>query len=106
MMDGRVGRIRTDLDTQGHEGVVLVSYAVKYASAFYGPFRDAAHSAPSLGDRRGYQMDPPNAREALREARLDEERVAMAALLGIRWTGADMIVTYWALKAARWMEGT
>jgi porphobilinogen synthase len=156
MMDGRVGRIRTDLDTQGHEDVVVVSYAVKYASAFYGPFRDAAHSTPSFGDRRAYQMDPANAREALREAALDEEegadvllvkpagpyldviravresthrpvaayqvsgeyaalvaaaangwlderKVALESLLGIRRAGADLIVTYWALAAARWL---
>ena len=156
MMDGRVGRIRTDLDTQGHEDVVVVSYAVKYASAFYGPFRDAAHSTPSFGDRRAYQMDPANGREALREAALDEEegadvllvkpagpyldviravrestrrpvaayqvsgeyaalmaaaangwlderKVALESLLSIRRAGADLIVTYWALAAARWL---
>lgn len=158
MMDGRIGRIRLDLDAAGRDDVVVVSYAVKYASAFYGPFRDAAHSAPAFGDRRAYQMDPPNVREALREAWLDEEegadvllvkpagpyldviravreqtalpmaayqvsgeyaavmaaaergwlderRVAMESLLAIRRAGADLIVTYWALKAARWMAG-
>ncbi len=156
MMDGRIGRIRHDLDAAGRNDVVVVSYAVKYASAFYGPFRDAAHSAPAFGDRRAYQMDPPNVREALREAWLDEEegadvllvkpagpyldviravreqtllptaayqvsgeyaavmaaaergwlderRVATESLLAIRRAGADLIVTYWALKAARWM---
>jgi porphobilinogen synthase len=156
MMDGRVGRIRDELDEAGHDEVVVVSYAVKYASAFYGPFRDAAHSAPAFGDRRAYQMDPPNVREALREAWLDEEegadvllvkpagpyldviravreqtalpvaayqvsgeyaavmaaaqrgwldeeRVALESLMGIRRAGADLIVTYWALQAARWM---
>jgi len=72
MMDGRVGAIRTALDREGLVDTIIVSYAVKYASAFYGPFRDAAGSAPKSGDRRGYQMDPANAREALREAALDE----------------------------------
>jgi porphobilinogen synthase len=67
MMDGRVGAIRAGLDDGGFESVPIVSYAVKYASAFYGPFREAAESAPAFGDRRGYQMDPPNVREALRE---------------------------------------
>jgi len=71
MMDGRVGAIRHTLDAHGHEGVAILSYAAKYASAFYGPFRDAAGSAPSFGDRRGYQMDPSNGREALREVALD-----------------------------------
>jgi porphobilinogen synthase len=71
MMDGRVGAIRHTLDAHGHEGVAILSYAAKYASAFYGPFRDAAGSAPSFGDRRGYQMDPANGREALREVALD-----------------------------------
>jgi porphobilinogen synthase len=71
MMDGRVGAIRKGLDRAGYEGVPILSYAAKYASAFYGPFRDAAESAPSFGDRRSYQMDPPNAREALREVSLD-----------------------------------
>jgi len=71
MMDGRVGEIRRALDEAGHSGVAILSYAAKYASAFYGPFRDAAHSTPSSGDRRGYQMDPPNADEALREVRMD-----------------------------------
>jgi porphobilinogen synthase len=156
MMDGRVEAIRLALDDAGHRETVVVSYAVKYASAFYGPFRDAAHSAPSHGDRRGYQMDPANAREALREARLDVEEgadvilvkpalpyldvirdvreavelpvaayqvsgeyaalkaaaqkgwldergVALEALLGIRRAGADLIVTYWAVDAARWL---
>jgi porphobilinogen synthase len=72
MMDGRVGAIRAGLDDAGFAETPILSYAVKYASAFYGPFRDAAESAPSSGDRCGYQMDPANAREALREARLDE----------------------------------
>ena len=80
MMDGRVGAIRKELDAHGFEDVAILSYAAKYASAFYGPFRDAAESTPEFGDRRGYQMDPPNRREALREMRLDLEE------------GADMLM--------------
>lgn len=71
MMDGRVGAIRRALDQAGYLSTPILSYAAKYASAFYGPFRDAADSAPAHGDRRGYQMDPPNAREALREVQAD-----------------------------------
>jgi porphobilinogen synthase len=71
MMDGRVGAIREALDDAGFEAVPIVAYSAKYASAFYGPFREAAESAPSFGDRRGYQMDPANVREALRECELD-----------------------------------
>jgi porphobilinogen synthase len=71
MMDGRVGAIRTALDGAGFTDTVIVSYAAKYASAFYGPFREAAGSTPQFGDRRGYQMDPPNVREAVREALAD-----------------------------------
>ncbi|MFN2461592.1 MAG: porphobilinogen synthase [Candidatus Velthaea sp.] len=71
MMDGRVGAIRGALDEDGHHGLAIMSYAVKYASAFYGPFREAANSTPAFGDRRSYQMDSANAREALREVRLD-----------------------------------
>ena len=71
MMDGQVGAIRETLDDAGLENIAIMAYAVKYASGFYGPFREAADSAPSFGDRRSYQMDPPNAREALREAELD-----------------------------------
>ncbi|HZB25204.1 MAG TPA: porphobilinogen synthase [Vicinamibacterales bacterium] len=80
MMDGRIGFIRRALDEQGHADAVIVSYAAKYASAFYGPFRDAAGSTPQTGDRRGYQMDPPNVREAIREALADVEE------------GADMVM--------------
>jgi porphobilinogen synthase len=76
MMDGRVGAIREALDDRGFEMVGLLSYAVKYASSFYGPFREAAESAPKYGDRRGYQMDPANSREAMREATLDVEEGA------------------------------
>ncbi len=80
MMDGFVAAIRAALDQAGFEQVPILSYAVKYASAFYGPFREAAQSAPQFGDRRGYQMDPANGREALREAALDLEQ------------GADMLM--------------
>jgi porphobilinogen synthase len=76
MMDGRVAAIRRALDEAGHLHMPIMSYAVKYASAFYGPFREAAESAPKFGDRRGYQMDPANADEGLREARLDIEEGA------------------------------
>ncbi len=85
MMDGRVGAIRRALDGEGFSQTAILSYAVKYASAFYGPFREAAECAPKFGDRAGYQMDPGNAREAMREARLDVEE------------GADMIMVKPAL---------
>jgi porphobilinogen synthase len=71
MMDGRVAALRAALDEGGFTDIPIISYAAKYASAFYGPFREAAESAPSFGDRRGYQMDPANVREALRECELD-----------------------------------
>ena len=76
MMDGRVAALRSELDREGHEDVPMMAYSAKYASAFYGPFREAAESAPQFGDRRGYQMDPANAREALREVALDVEEGA------------------------------
>jgi porphobilinogen synthase len=76
MMDGRVGAIREKLDANGFENVAILSYAAKYCSAFYGPFREAAQSSPQFGDRRSYQMDPANAREALREVALDLEEGA------------------------------
>jgi porphobilinogen synthase len=85
MMDGRVGRIRAALDSESYIETAILSYAVKYASCFYGPFREAADCAPKFGDRAGYQMDPANAREALREAALDEEE------------GADMLMVKPAL---------
>ena len=85
MMDGRVGAIREALDEAGFDNTPILSYAAKYASCFYGPFRDAAESAPQFGDRRSYQMDPPNAREAMREIALDLEE------------GADMIMVKPAL---------
>jgi porphobilinogen synthase len=85
MMDGRVSAIRSALDDEGMGDVSILAYSAKYASAFYGPFRDAAHSAPSEGDRRGYQMDPANGREAVREVLLDVEE------------GADMVMVKPAL---------
>jgi porphobilinogen synthase len=85
MMDGRVAAIRRGLDGDGYSDVAILSYAAKYASAFYGPFREAADSAPQFGDRRSYQMDPANRREALREVRLDVEE------------GADMVMVKPAL---------
>ena len=157
MMDGRVGAIRAALDDAGFSETPILSYAAKYASAFFGPFREAADSAPQFGDRRGYQMDPANAREAMREIELDvnegadaimvkpalpyldiiararrrfdlplaaynvsgeyamvkaaaqagwldEERVVLEALTGIKRAGADIILTYHALEAARWLR--
>jgi porphobilinogen synthase len=85
MMDGRVAAIREALDREGYEGIGILSYAVKYASAFYGPFRDAADSTPQFGDRSTYQMDPANAREGIKEALLDVEE------------GADMVMVKPAL---------
>lgn len=156
MMDGRVNALRTALDGEGYSQVAILSYAVKYASAFYGPFRQAADCAPSFGDRATYQMDPANSREALREIVLDlqegadllmvkpalpyldivrrvreispcplvaynvsgeyamlkaaaergwleERRAVLEALLCIKRAGADLIVTYHAKEAARWL---
>ena len=158
MMDGRVAAIRSALDAAGFERVPIMSYAAKYASAFYGPFREAADSAPQFGDRRGYQMDPANVREALREVELDEaegadivmvkpalayldviravrertdlplaaysvsgeysmivtaaerglidgDRVMMETLTSIRRAGADLILTYFARRAAELLRG-
>ena len=85
MMDGRIGSIRYQLDEEGHSSVPIVAYSAKYASAFYGPFREAASSTPEFGDRRGYQMDPANAAEAVREAELDLDE------------GADMLMVKPAL---------
>ena len=85
MMDGRIGSIRFQLDEEGHPDTPIVAYSAKYASAFYGPFRDAAESTPEFGDRRGYQMDPANAAEAVREAELDLDE------------GADMLMVKPAL---------
>jgi porphobilinogen synthase len=91
MMDGRVGAIRAALDDAGHEEIPIVSYAAKYASAFYGPFREAAESAPAFGDRRGYQMDPGNVREALRECELDVAEGADALMVKPALPGLDVI---------------
>jgi porphobilinogen synthase len=85
MMDGRVGAIRAELDVEGFADTPILAYSAKFASAFYGPFRDAAGSAPASGDRRGYQMDPANGREAVREALLDVQE------------GADMVMVKPAL---------
>ncbi len=154
MMDGRVARIREALDDAGFTHVAIMSYAVKYCSSFYGPFREAAESAPKFGDRRSYQMDPANSREALREAYLDieegadiimvkpampyldiikmlrqeynhplagyqvsgeyamikaagkmgwldEEKAMWESLISIKRAGADLIITYFAKKAAK-----
>ena len=158
MMDARIGALRTALDENGFMETALMSYAAKYASAFYGPFRDAAGSAPAFGDRRSYQMDPANRREALREVRLDieegadivmvkpalayldivrdvrqitdlpvaaynvsgeyamvkaaaqngwidEKRATLELLTGMKRAGADIILTYHAREAARWLRG-
>lgn len=157
MMDGRVSRIRKALDDEGFTDVVILSYAAKYASAFYGPFREAAQSAPAFGDRRSYQMDPANRREALREVELDieegadivmvkpalayldiisdvkrnfnvpvaaynvsgeyamvkaaaqlgwleESAVMIETLTAIKRAGADLILTYFAKKAAKLLQ--
>ncbi|QIN83393.1 porphobilinogen synthase [Rubrobacter tropicus] len=157
MMDGRVAAIRSELDNEGFENTPIMAYAAKYASAFYGPFREAADSAPQFGDRRSYQMDPANAREALLEVELDvgegadmvmvkpalpyldvlrrvrettdlpvaaysvsgeyamikaaaqngwldEKTAVLEALTGIKRAGADIIVTYFAPDAARWLS--
>ncbi|HKO03596.1 MAG TPA: porphobilinogen synthase [Candidatus Acidoferrales bacterium] len=156
MMDGRVAAIRRILDDNGFQDTIVMSYAAKYCSGLYGPFREAAESAPKFGDRRSYQMDPPNAREALREVALDleegadivmvkpampyldvirrvrdafsvpvaaynvsgeysmvkaaaangwieEKRVVLEILTGIQRAGADIICTYHAKDAARWL---
>jgi len=156
MMDGRVKAIRQALDGNGFQNIPIMAYAAKYASAFYGPFREAAESAPQFGDRRSYQMDPPNWREALREVEqdiaegadivmvkpalpyldvirkvrdtfnhplaaysvsgeyamvkaaaqqgwLDEKRIVLEMLTAIKRAGADIIITYYAKEAARWL---
>lgn len=157
MMDGRVGAIRHVLDDHGFSSTPIMAYSAKYASGFYGPFREAAESAPQFGDRRSYQMDPANVREALREIDLDiaegadvvmvkpalayldviqrvrehcdlpiaaynvsgefamikaaarngwidERRIVMEVLTGIRRAGADMIITYFAPDVATWLK--
>ena len=91
MMDGRVGRIRTALDESGHTDVAIMSYAAKYCSAFYGPFREAAESAPAFGDRRSHQMDPANSDEALREVALDLDEGADIVMVKPALTYLDVI---------------
>ena len=91
MMDGRVAALREALDDAGHEQAPIVSYAAKYASAFYGPFREAAESAPSFGDRRGYQLDPANVREAVREAEMDVAEGADALIVKPALPNLDVI---------------
>jgi porphobilinogen synthase len=91
MMDGRVAALRSALDEAGHESTPILSYAAKYASAFYGPFREAAGSAPAFGDRRGYQMDPANVREALRECELDVHEGADALIVKPALPNLDVI---------------
>jgi porphobilinogen synthase len=91
MMDGRVAALREALDDAGHAETPIVSYAAKYASAFYGPFREAAESAPSFGDRRGYQLDPANVREAVREAELDVDEGADALIVKPALPNLDVI---------------
>src|ERR687890_442229 len=90
MMDGRVAALRSELDREGFTEIPIMAYSAKYASAFYGPFREAAESAPQFGDRRGYQMDPANALEAL---------------TGIKRAGAEIIISYHAPDVARWLSG-
>ena len=125
MMDGRVGAIRERLDENGFSHIPIMSYAAKYGSSFYGPFRDAAHSAPQFGDRRSYQMDPANVREAIREISLDVEegadiimvKPALAYLDVIRWARREFDLPlaaynvsgeYSMIKAAAekgWLDG-
>jgi porphobilinogen synthase len=95
MMDGRIGAVRAGLDAAGRDDVTIVSYAAKYASAFYGPFREAAGSAPSFGDRRSYQMDPANAREALKEVATDLEEGADVVMVKPALAYLDII---WRVK--------
>ena len=95
MMDGRIGAIRSALDAAGFENTILMSYAAKFASAFYGPFRDAAESAPQSGDRRSYQMDAANAREALREVELD---IAEGADIVMVKPGLPYLDLVWRIK--------
>jgi len=97
MMDGRVGVIRSTLDEEGFEQVAIMAYAAKFASAFYGPFREAAESAPQFGDRRSYQMDPPNADEALREVQLDIDEGADVVMVKPALPYLDLI---WRVKEA------
>jgi porphobilinogen synthase len=94
MMDGRVGAIRQALDEQGFQDTIIMAYTAKYASAYYGPFREAAHSAPSKGDRKGYQMDYRNGREALVEMRLDETEGADILMVKPALAYLDVIAAF------------
>merc|ERR1719217_729821 len=116
MMDGRIGAIREALDDAGFPEVGIMAYTAKYASAFYGPFREALDSNPRAEgkipkDKKTYQMDPANYREALREIEadaqngwLDERAAVLEALMSLKRAGADVILTYYALDAARWLK--
>ena len=123
MMDGRVAAIRAELDEEGHETTPILAYSAKYSSAFYGPFREAAESAPAFGDRRGYQMDPANVREefdlplaaynvsgeyamlkaAAAKGWMDERQAAVESLTAIKRAGADVVVSYWTKELAHWL---
>src|SRR3569623_661627 len=115
MMDGAVGVIRESLDEEGFDETAILAYAAKFASAYYGPFRTAVDSTPAFGDRSGYQMDPANVREAMREVALDVEegaemgwvdhdRLMLETLLSMRRAGADMLLSYHAKEAARLLK--
>src|SRR5690242_20251837 len=91
MMDGRVGALRAQLDAEGYSETPIIAYSAKFASAFYGPFREAAESAPAFGDRRSYQMDPANVREALRECALDVEEGADVLMVKPALPNLDVI---------------
>src|SRR5262249_8173002 len=97
---GRVGAIRAQLDEEGHSSVPILAYSAKYASAFYGPFRDAAESTPEFGDRRGYQMDPANLSEAIREAELDVEEGADVVMVKPATPSLDVIAAVREATAA------
>ncbi len=106
MMDGRVGAIRSELDVEGFADTPILAYSAKFASAFYGPFRDAAGSAPASGDRRGYQMDPANGREAVREALLDVQEGADMVMVKPALAYGDLIALSSAPRACRWRPTT
>ncbi len=106
MMDGRVGAIRRKLDENGFQDMAILSYAAKYCSGFYGPFREAAESAPQFGDRRSYQMDPANAREALREVALDLEEGADMVMVKPALPYLDVIRRVRERSMCRWRRTT
>ena len=105
-MDGRVGAIRAELDAEGFAETPILAYSAKFASAFYGPFREAAGSTPAFGDRRGYQMDPANGREALREALLDMQEGADMVMVKPALAYLDVIARSSAPRACRWRPTT